>query len=56
MRLNYRCPELRGAENPNQARYHCPFAVPLRRPACQGTEDLGWKSLAEIYNFHFIPK
>ena len=31
MRLNPRCPELRGAANPNRARYHCPFAVPIRR-------------------------
>ena len=48
MRLNYRCPELRGVANPNQARYHCPFAVPIRRSSMTGREALGWKRLAEI--------
>ena len=36
MRLNPRCPELRGAAKPNQARYHCPFAVPIRRSSMPG--------------------
>ena len=48
MRLNPRCPELRGAANPNQARYQCPLAVPIRRSSMPDTEDLGWKGLAEI--------
>ena len=34
MRLNPRCPELRGVANPNQA--HCPFAVPIRRSSMPG--------------------
>ena len=29
-RLNRRCQELRGAVNPNQARYHCLFTFPIR--------------------------
>ena len=36
MRLNPRCPELRGAANPHQARYHCLFAVPIRRSSMPG--------------------
>ena len=52
MRLNPQCPERRGAANPNQARYHCLIIVRLPfqfvDPACRDTEDLGWKSLAEI--------
>ena len=48
-----RCPELRGAANPSQARYHGPFAVRIRRPSML---DLGWKSLAKIYSYHFFPK
>ena len=36
MRINPRCPELRGAANPNQARYHRPFAVPIRRSSMPG--------------------
>ena len=46
MGLNYRCSELRGVANPNQARYHFPFAVP--RSSMTGREALGWKRLAEI--------
>ena len=46
MRLNPRYPELRGAANPNQARYHCLFTVPIRRSSMPGhrgfrTEELG---------------
>ena len=29
--FKHRCPELRGARNPNQAHFHCPLAVPIRR-------------------------
>ena len=48
MRLNPRCPELRGAANPNEAHIHCDFTAPIRRSSMRNTEDLGWKSLAEI--------
>ena len=47
MRLNPRYPQLRGAANPNlQSRSAKPFQ--FVDPACRDTEDLGWKSLAEI--------
>ena len=36
MRLNSQCPELRGAANPNQARYFCPFAIPIRGSSMAG--------------------
>ena len=36
MRLNPRCPELKGAANLNQARYHCSFADPIRRSSMPG--------------------
>ena len=36
MCLNPRCPELRGAANPNQARCHCLFAVTTRRSSMPG--------------------
>ena len=37
MRLNPRCAALIGAENhPIQARYQCPFAVPIRRSSMPG--------------------
>ena len=51
MRLNPRCHELRGAANPNQARYHCPLPFQFVDPTCRDTEDLGWKSLAEVVDF-----
>ena len=31
--------ELRGAANPNQARYHCPFAVQIRRSSMPGHRE-----------------
>ena len=36
MRLIPRCPKLRGAANPNHARYHCPFAFLIRRSSMPG--------------------
>ena len=49
MRLNPRCPELRGAANPNQARLSfVRLTFQFVDPACRDTEDLGWKGLVEI--------
>ena len=41
-RLNHRCPELRGAANPNRAHNYCTFTVPSRRSSNAGAQDLGW--------------
>ena len=54
MRLNPRCPELRGAENRNQARYHCPFAVPIRRSNIPGHRGFGMERLGRNIKFSFF--
>ena len=51
MRLNPRCPELRGAANPNQARYHCPFAVPIRRSNIPGHIGFRMEKLGQNIKF-----
>ena len=51
MRLNPRCAELRGAENPNQARYQCPFAVPIRRSSMPGYIGFRMEKLGININF-----
>ena len=53
--LNHRYSELRGAENPNQARYHCPFAIPIRRSSMPGhrgfrMERLGRNIMSSIFS------
>ena len=51
MRLNSRCPELRGAANPNQARYYCPFAVPIRRSSMTGHKGFRMEKLDRNMKF-----
>ena len=54
MRLNARCPELGGAANPNQARYHCPFAVPIRRSSMPGHRGFTMEKLGQNIEFSFF--
>ena len=56
IRLNPRCPELRGAANPNQARYHCPFAVPIRRSSMPGHKGFRMEKLGRNMKFFFFSK
>ena len=51
MRLNPRCPELRGAANPIQARYQCPFAVPIRRSSMPGHRRFRMEKLNKNIKF-----
>ena len=53
MRLNPRCPELRGAANPNQARFYCPLAIPFRRSSMTGHDRTGWKNRNIKFSFFF---
>ena len=54
MHLNPRCPELRGAANQNQARYHCPFDVPILRSSMPGHIGFRMEKLGQITKFSFF--
>ena len=55
MRINPRCPELRGAANPNQACYHCPFAVPILRSSMPaGYRGFRMEKLGRNIKFSFF--
>ena len=54
MRLNPRCPELRGAANPNEAHYHCPFAVPIRISSISGHRGFRMEKLGRNIKFLFF--
>ena len=54
MRLNPRCSELRGAANPNQVSYHCPFAVPIRRSIMPEHRGFRMEKLGRNMKFSFF--
>ena len=51
MSLNPRCAELRGGANPKQARYHCPFAVPIRWFSMPGHRGFRMEKLGRNIKF-----
>ena len=56
MHLNPRCPELRGAVNLNQDRYHCPYAVPIRRSSIPGHRGFRMEKLGRNIKFSFFSR
>ena len=53
MRMN-RYPELRGAANPYQARYHCSFAFPIRRSCMPGHRGFRMDKFGRNIKFSFF--
>ena len=55
-RLNPRCLELRGAANPNQAHYHCPFTVPIRQSSISEYRGFRMENFGRNIKSSFFPK